>query len=301
MHTARRVAAFLLAALCVTSSIAARLDNLAWRERPALKDPKGSGVVVASINPGGMQVCIRKQGTADKAGVVGCLEGNGLVTVEGREGGAVLLAKHHVAAVELPAGDYEVGSWSASLGNASVTSTRELGIKFRVEPGALTYVGSFMLTRGSSGAYRIAIADHAGEDLKKIAEYRQELASMRRAAQRLTLTRPPDPARATSWAYRVYDVRGMAGELGYVSLHEQGGERRLRFTVGQGDTCYDRDLPVTVERPAGKIVIDVPPALRGCAHFRLVINADGTGGKREVMRGGQWTADGFDRVLTARL
>lgn len=46
--------------------------------------------------------------------------------------------------------------------------------------------------------------------------------------------------------------------------------------------------------------ITVEPTLIGCEEIRFVIENDGTGGTRQIRKGGEWVDDGFQRDLTLR-
>ena len=52
--------------------------------------------------------------------------------------------------VELPPGEYELGSWEVSSGPAYIVPTEPFSIRFNIHPGAATYVGNFHFIRESS-------------------------------------------------------------------------------------------------------------------------------------------------------
>lgn len=45
---------------------------------------------------------------------------------------------------ELPAGEYEINGWRVVSGYANVVPTTPFSIKFKIEPGKATYIGSFV-------------------------------------------------------------------------------------------------------------------------------------------------------------
>lgn len=47
---------------------------------------------------------------------------------------------------ELPAGDYEISRWSVSSGYANLSKTQPFSIRFKIEPGKATYIGSFLFS-----------------------------------------------------------------------------------------------------------------------------------------------------------
>lgn len=52
--------------------------------------------------------------------------------------------------VELPAGNYEIGNWSVKSGYATISQTQPFSIRFVIEPGKATYIGSFVFTATST-------------------------------------------------------------------------------------------------------------------------------------------------------
>jgi hypothetical protein len=63
--------------------------------------------------------------------------------------------KGNLIAAELPAGDYEINSWSVGSGPAAVTPTTPFTISFRVIPGKATYIGNFHFTQLSSAGLTV--------------------------------------------------------------------------------------------------------------------------------------------------
>jgi len=106
-------------------------------------------------------------------------------------------------------------------------------------------------------------------------------------------------AAAQTWNYRSY-YNGQPAAPGSVTLSENGGKPSLRMVFSYASICYRGDLDATVERNDTITIITVPPHLRGCDEFRLVIKNDGTGGLREMKKGSAWVWDGAERGLTIR-
>lgn len=55
----------------------------------------------------------------------------------------------NVFAIELPAGEYEFGSWFVSSGVASISPVNPFSIRFNIYPGNATYAGNFHFVRES--------------------------------------------------------------------------------------------------------------------------------------------------------
>ena len=47
---------------------------------------------------------------------------------------------------ELPAGNYEISRWGVTSGYAHISQTQPFSIKFKIEPGKATYIGSFVFS-----------------------------------------------------------------------------------------------------------------------------------------------------------
>ena len=47
---------------------------------------------------------------------------------------------------ELPSGNYEISRWGVTSGYAHVSQTQPFSIKFKIEPGKATYIGSFIFS-----------------------------------------------------------------------------------------------------------------------------------------------------------
>ena len=115
------------------------------------------------------------------------------------------------------------------------------------------------------------------------------------------------PAAAQSWNYKMYLKDPRNGQFDKerfrtttVSIEEKDGSWSFRMvTPGKGDPCFNRGaLPAEVEKTAENTTITVKPLLADCEQFRYVIRNDGSGGVKQVQRGGKWVNDGFDHDLT---
>jgi hypothetical protein len=72
---------------------------------------------------------------------------------------------------ELTPGEYEINSWGVKSGVAYVSQTQPFSIKFKIEPGKATYIGSFMFTGTKSlgntvTGVKVDFADAFDEDVK---------------------------------------------------------------------------------------------------------------------------------------
>ncbi|MEJ8839345.1 hypothetical protein [Ramlibacter sp. AN1133] len=106
-------------------------------------------------------------------------------------------------------------------------------------------------------------------------------------------------AYAQKWNYLTYDASG-PGSMGQISLEERGGEAEFRMQAVALDSCYRSALKATVERTESTITITPTPRMGGCEKIRFVLNADGSGGYREILNSDSWVREKRDRVLTLR-
>jgi hypothetical protein len=72
---------------------------------------------------------------------------------------------------ELIPGEYEINRWSVEGGATHLNQTRPFSIKFKIEPGKATYIGSFMFTATRSlvnvvTGVKVDFADAFDEDVK---------------------------------------------------------------------------------------------------------------------------------------
>lgn len=117
---------------------------------------------------------------------------------------------------------------------------------------------------------------------------------------------PPAHADAHVWNYKSYK-KGASGTFdrshfvaGTLTLEEEGGQATITITAGTLDACLGGALPVTVTRTDAQTIIEVPPRVSGCEHFRFVIRNDGSGGVREGKRGERWFTYTYDFDLTPK-
>ena len=90
------------------------------------------------------------------------------------------------------------------------------------------------------------------------------------------------------------------GTPGSFTLEYKDGKPVVKMQ-GRLDQCWARqELKAQVTKTEHVTTITVEPALIGCEEIRFVIKNDGTGGQRQIKKGGEWMDDGFARGLTAR-
>jgi len=105
-------------------------------------------------------------------------------------------------------------------------------------------------------------------------------------------------ASAQTWDYKVATEGGATP--GSVTLEYKDGKPIVRMQ-GRLNNCYARQaLRAHVTKTGEVTTITAEPALIGCEEIRFVIKNDGTGGRRQTKKGGEWADDGFDRGLTLR-
>lgn len=81
--------------------------------------------------------------------------------------------KLHV--IELPPGEYEIANWGVTSGFANLNQTRPFSVKFKIQPGKATYIGSFIFTVTDSmgltvTGVRVDYEDRFDEDLLVLRE-----------------------------------------------------------------------------------------------------------------------------------
>jgi len=111
-------------------------------------------------------------------------------------------------------------------------------------------------------------------------------------------------ASAQTWDYKAYkkDRYGQYSKDNFyvatVSIEEKDGAWQFRMIAPQLDACYRSPLPATVVKDETQTTITVTDVIAGCEAFRYFIRNDGSGGRKEFLRGGAWVADGWERGLT---
>jgi hypothetical protein len=114
----------------------------------------------------------------------------------------------------------------------------------------------------------------------------------------------PAGAHSETWEYQSYPdgvntTRPLDKPLapGYIRLDESGEKPMFMLFAGKVTECFSGAIEAEVERTIETTIITVRRDLRDCSSARFVIRNDGTGGRREVMRGGTWAWDGPERGL----
>jgi|SRR5450755_1451925 hypothetical protein len=112
---------------------------------------------------------------------------------------------------------------------------------------------------------------------------------------------------AQTWEYKSYKKDGRSGQfdrqrfnLGTVVLEEKDGKAFFRMIAGTVDACLRGDIPAVVTKTDTLTTIELEQAVAGCEPIRYVIRNDGSGGDREIKRGGAWVNDTFDHGLTLK-
>src|SRR4051812_38631282 len=111
----------------------------------------------------------------------------------------------------------------------------------------------------------------------------------------LALALLPVAAHCAAWEYQSYpdgqSIRQSAdkpADPGYISLDESSGQPIFQMYAGRVTKCFDGPIPAKVERTAQTTVVTVRRDLLGCFTVRFVINNDGSGGRRELIKHGAW-------------
>lgn len=103
-----------------------------------------------------------------------------------------------------------------------------------------------------------------------------------------------------SWNYQAYTASGSKANVGYFTVTEEDGNASFKMFASTLHNCLKANLKAHVERTDDTVIVTVSPRYHGCDEFRLVLKADGTGGKRQVRNGDEWVDDGLDRDLTIK-
>jgi len=107
-------------------------------------------------------------------------------------------------------------------------------------------------------------------------------------------------AETKSWNYQAYTASGSKANVGYFTVTEEDGNASFKMFASTLHNCLKANLKAHVERTDDTVIVTVSPRYHGCDEFRLVLKADGTGGKRQVRNGDEWVDDGLDRDLTIK-
>ncbi len=123
----------------------------------------------------------------------------------------------------------------------------------------------------------------------------------------LILTLGAGLASAQTWEYRSFKKGGMGGQYdkdryveGSLTLKEAGGRAAIQLVAGVMDACRRGELHAQVSRTDTEITIEPEITLAGCEKWRVVIRADGSGGRREVWRENRWVDTRWDHGLTLK-
>jgi hypothetical protein len=108
-------------------------------------------------------------------------------------------------------------------------------------------------------------------------------------------------ATETSWTYTAFDEgTGEQTGSGDLVLTEYPNYSTVQIVAGPMGPCAYGKLDASVERTPEAVVITIEPVEPGCKKVRLSLNADGSGGTREVLSKGKWELDPHDRGLSLR-
>jgi hypothetical protein len=122
----------------------------------------------------------------------------------------------------------------------------------------------------------------------------------------LTCIFVPIITHAQSWNYLSYpdgeDLRSLdkPQSPGYITLDESGATPIFQMFAGKVTKCFSVPLEAKVTKTQDTTMMVVRRDLKGCGSARFVIQNDGTGGRREILRDGKWVWDGLERGLTLR-
>lgn len=113
----------------------------------SLESNSKNGVLVGSVKYrgplSGYQVYYRGLDN-NKSGYFEAGKGIMLVPIPPRSDFSNIKGKLQVA--ELPPGEYEISRWSVTSGYAHLSQTQPFSIRFKIEPGKATYIGSFVFS-----------------------------------------------------------------------------------------------------------------------------------------------------------
>ncbi len=107
---------------------------------------------------------------------------------------------------------------------------------------------------------------------------------------------------AQSWDYKAFNQSGRYTGSGFITFKEgDGGRGTFRMYVGNDiNKCVDGELIAAVVKTPETTIITTEPRVGGCPEMRFVVKNDGSGGYREMKKGGEWAPDGMERGLTLR-
>ena len=130
-----------------------------------------------------------------------------------------------------------------------------------------------------------------------------------RLAFALSLVLAPFLANAQAWTYQTYpdgedfkNPKPLDAPLyaGYITLDESGSTPIFHMYGGKVTKCFSGNIDAKVTKDAETTTIVVRRDMQGCGSARFVLKNDGTGGRREIIKGGKWVWDGLERGLTRK-
>ena len=101
------------------------------------------------------------------------------------------------------------------------------------------------------------------------------------------------------WSYQTIGSNREPLNVGTFRLSEsKPGQLRGRINAPPLESCFRSELDASVERSSEHTLVVLEPLFLGCPRLRLVLNNDGSGGRREVQQSdGSWKWDERERLL----
>jgi len=101
------------------------------------------------------------------------------------------------------------------------------------------------------------------------------------------------------WSYQTIGADRLPQNIGTFRLSEpKPGQFVGRINAAPLDRCFQSELKAKVESTTEQILVILEPLFSGCPRLRLVLNSDGSGGRREVEQSdGSWKWDDRERLL----
>ncbi len=101
------------------------------------------------------------------------------------------------------------------------------------------------------------------------------------------------------WSYQTIGDNRQPANLGTFRLSEPNpGQFVGRIQAPNLDICFGSELNAKVDRTSEQTLVVLEPLMTGCQRVRLVLNNDGSGGRREVQQtDGSWKWDERERLL----
>lgn len=101
------------------------------------------------------------------------------------------------------------------------------------------------------------------------------------------------------WSYQTIGPDRQPLNVGTFHLSEpKPGQFLGRINAPPIDVCFRSALNAKIDRTPDQTLVVLEPLMTGCQRVRLVLNNDGSGGRREVQQSdGSWQWDGWERLL----